>query len=89
LLALATVDPGRGAGHLAWAKEATVTVSAGCSSALRINATAELLRAADISIATAVLLDSDENDETLGLLEPVISRIGRPLEVVPSSPASP
>ena len=47
-----------------------VTVTAGQSSAQRVNAAAALIRAAMISIQGGVLLDADPDDETLGLLEP-------------------
>jgi capsular polysaccharide biosynthesis protein len=70
-LVLATVDPAVGAWHLrSWAHEAVVSVTAGRSSAQQIDATAELLDAADITVATAVLLDADEDDETVGLPDP-------------------
>jgi hypothetical protein len=76
VLALASVHPRYGAWHLSWAREATVTISAGRSSAQHISATAELARVAGVFIAAAALLEADANDETVGYLaqgDPVFS----------------
>jgi hypothetical protein len=68
ILAVATVDPNVGAWHLLpWSTRSTVIVSAGKSSARRINGTAELLRAASIDITSAVLVNVDRNDDSIGL----------------------
>jgi capsular polysaccharide biosynthesis protein len=67
VLALATVDISRGAWHLrSWTK-AVVTVTAGRSTPQRISATAELLRASGVAVASAVLFDADPGDESVGL----------------------
>lgn len=67
ILVLATVNPTIGAQHLRhWGSEAVVILAAGRSSAQRIGTTEELLSAADIAIASAVLLDTDPRDESAG-----------------------
>jgi capsular polysaccharide biosynthesis protein len=82
VLALAKIDPGSGAWHLDWAAEAIVTFTAGSSSAQHVSATTELVRAAGVSIAAAVLLDADDDDETVGLVEAGPPVFGRPAQVV-------
>lgn len=67
VLVLGTVNPSVGAHHLRrWGSEAVVVLAAGGSSAQRIGTTGELLRAADIAVASAVLLRADPRDETAG-----------------------
>jgi Chain length determinant protein len=78
VLVLTTVDPAKGAWHLNWAKQAIVTVSAGCSSAQRVSSTAILLRAAGITVRSGVLLDADLEDESIGLLQPDSPLVGVP-----------
>jgi capsular polysaccharide biosynthesis protein len=86
VLVLATVEPAFGAGHLRhWATTATVTVSAGDSTAQRINAIAELLAVANVLITSAVLLNTDETDESVGLPGPGPSGFGRRLGLVPAT----
>jgi capsular polysaccharide biosynthesis protein len=71
VLMLATVDPAVGASHLQeWNREAVVTISAGRSSVQRVAATAELLHAAGILIASAALLDAEPTDDSVGLPNP-------------------
>lgn len=66
-LVLATVDAAVGAEHLRrWSGHAVVTLAAGGSSAQRISAIGELLRAADVAIGSVVLLDADPHDESAG-----------------------
>jgi hypothetical protein len=82
VLAVATADPAVGAWHLGhWANKATVLVTAGRSSAQRINGTAELLRAASIGVASAILVNADSYDDSVGL-----SDSGEPLRSVKLSP---
>ena len=84
VVVLATVDAASGAWHLAtWASQAVVTVSAGGSSAERINAVAELLEAANITVDSAVLLGADANDDSVGIPEPGAAVFGRRLGLVP------
>ncbi len=71
IIVVATVKPTVGAWHLrAWANDAILTVSAGRSTVQEINTVAELLDAADITATSAVLLDADTDDESVGLPEP-------------------
>ncbi len=66
-LVLATVDPAVGAEHLRrWSGHAVVALAAGGSSAQRVSAIGELLRAADVAIGSVVLLDADPHDESAG-----------------------
>ena len=88
VLVLATVDPGRGAWHVAWAGEGIVMVTAGRSSAQRVSAVAALMRAAGISITEGVLLDADDDDESLGLLEPDAPLVALPLDTVSRAPVA-
>jgi hypothetical protein len=78
IVVVATVKPTVGAWHLrAWANDAILTVSAGRSTVQEINTVAELLDAADITAASAVLLDADTDDESVGLPEPGAVAFGR------------
>ena len=70
VLVLTRIDPAKGAWHLSWAKQAVVSVTAGCSSAQRVSSTAVLLRAAGIAIRSGVLIGADPEDESIGLLQP-------------------
>jgi hypothetical protein len=79
VLVLTRVEPARGAWHLHWAKQAVVSVTAGCSSAQRVNSTAVLLRAAGISIRSGVLIGADPEDESIGLLQPESPLVGLPV----------
>lgn len=79
VLALATIDPARGAWHLSWAKEAVVSVTAGRSSAKRVSSTAVLLRAAGIKTRSGVLIGADAQDESIGLLQPDSPLVGLPV----------
>jgi capsular polysaccharide biosynthesis protein len=68
LLTLAVLDPSLGGEHLAgWARAAVVTVTAGQSSAARIQATAEMIRLSGTSLISGVLIGADKTDESLGL----------------------
>jgi capsular polysaccharide biosynthesis protein len=67
LLVLVPLDPLGGSEHLAsWAGRAVAVVSAGETSATRINAVGELIRLAGVTQLPAVLLGADRNDETVG-----------------------
>ena len=68
LLTLVTLDPCIGGGYLAtWATNSVVMVTAGLSSAVRIHAVGEMIRAAGIRLISAVLIGADKSDESLGL----------------------
>jgi capsular polysaccharide biosynthesis protein len=67
VLVLATLDPGTGAGYLkSVADEAVVIVTAGRSNAATVRGTAEMLRAAGISVRGGILVGADRNDDSLG-----------------------
>lgn len=87
VLALATVDIARGAGHLRNWDQAIVTVTAGLSTPQRISGTAELLRASGVAVVSSILFDADADDESVGLAEVGATWRTRPLGDVPSSPA--
>jgi len=86
IIAIASIDPGLGAWHLAWATDSIVTVTAGRSSAQQVNATGALLRAAHVHVRSAVLLDADPDDETIGLLS-AGPLVGVPLGAVVKAPS--
>jgi len=67
VLALATIDIGRGASHLRQWNEAVLSVTAGCSTPQRISTIAELLRASGVLPISSILFEADSEDESLGL----------------------
>ena len=68
LLTLANLDPSFGAEHLrTWATEAAVIMTAGRSSWMRIHAVGEMIRLARIPLGSAILVDVDKTDESLGI----------------------
>jgi capsular polysaccharide biosynthesis protein len=70
VLSLATLTPAFGADHLAtWASHAAVVMTAGESTATKIQATGEMLRLAGLEIGTAVVLRPDRTDESVGVAE--------------------
>jgi len=78
ILALATVSPAVGAWHLrTWATDAVLTVSAGRSTVQEISAVSELLDAAAIHVSSAVLLNADATDQSVGLPEAGVASDGR------------
>jgi hypothetical protein len=69
LLTLGTLDAARGGDHLGtWADNAVVFVTAGRSSWMSIQGTGEMARLAGLSHVSAVLMDADASDKSLGLL---------------------
>jgi hypothetical protein len=73
ILVLATVDPGLGADHIAaWASDAVVMIQAGAASASRIDGVGQQLRAARMSIRSAVLVGSDPDDDSSGYPYPFL-----------------
>jgi hypothetical protein len=53
--------------HLAtWATEAVAVVTAGQSSATRINAVGEMIRVAGIRLDSVAVINADKGDESLG-----------------------
>jgi len=70
ILTLAVLDPAIGADYLAtWASAAVVIVTAGVSTAVRLRATADMIRLAGVYLASAVLIGADKSDESLGNAE--------------------
>lgn len=68
VLLVATVDAAVGAWHLRrWTDRATVVVTAGQSTAQDIIGTAELLRAASVTVTSAILLGAESHDNSIGL----------------------
>ncbi len=67
ILVLATVEPGFGADHIAaWATDAVVMVRAGAASATRIDGVGQQLRAAGVTIRSAILIGADQDDDSSG-----------------------
>jgi capsular polysaccharide biosynthesis protein len=68
LLTLVVLDPALGGDYLAtWASDVVVAVTAGRSSATRIQAVGEMIRLAGAESVSAVLIGADKTDETLGV----------------------
>jgi capsular polysaccharide biosynthesis protein len=68
LLTLVTLDPSLGGEHLAtWATDAVVMVTAGQSSWTKLHAVGEMIRLAGTRLVSAVLVETDKTDESLGV----------------------
>ena len=77
VVVVATVDPRLGGDPIAdWSRTAVAMVTAGRSTGARLHATAELLRAADVDIASVVLLGSDTTDDRRGHRAPSAAAVG-------------
>jgi len=71
LLSTVTLDPSLGGDHLAtWSTDVVVMVTAGRSVAAKIHATGEMIKLAGTRLCSAVLLDADKSDESLGAVRP-------------------
>lgn len=69
LLTLASLDPAVGAEHLAtWTRRVVVMLTAGWSGAERVHSVGEMIRLAGIEQVSAVLLDTDATDQSLGVV---------------------
>ena len=67
ILSIVTLNPAFGSDYLrTWATDAVVVVTAGQSTATRLNAVGEMIRLAGTRLASVVLLDADRSDESLG-----------------------
>jgi capsular polysaccharide biosynthesis protein len=67
LITLLTLDPATGADHLrTWATDVVVVVTAGRSSGQRLFAVGELIRLARPQSVSAVLVNADRTDQSLG-----------------------
>ena len=68
LFTLATLDPAFGADHLAtWATDAVAIVTAGRSSAERIQAVGEMMRLARTRLDSVIVTGAEKSDESLGI----------------------
>jgi capsular polysaccharide biosynthesis protein len=69
VLSLVTLDPAFGGEHIAtWATDVVAVVTAGRSTAVRIQAAGELIRLAGLRLGSVVVLDADKSDESLGIV---------------------
>ena len=67
ILSVVTLNPAFSSDYLrTWATDAVVVVTAGQSTATRLNAVGEMIRLAGTRLASVILLDADRNDESLG-----------------------
>lgn len=67
MLTLAALDPAVGADNLAtWTGDAVIMLTAGRPSATKIHAVGEMIRASGTALISAVLLDADRGDESIG-----------------------
>lgn len=67
VIAIAAYDPSLGGEYIAtWATEAVVVITAGKSSAVRIQSVGEMLRAAKVRVISAIVLGADKDDDTPG-----------------------
>jgi capsular polysaccharide biosynthesis protein len=68
LLTIAPLDPGTGGDHLAtWATDAVAIITAGRTPGARAYAVGEMLRLSGVRVHSAVIVDADETDDSLGL----------------------
>jgi capsular polysaccharide biosynthesis protein len=68
LLTLVVLDPALGGDYLAtWASDVVVTVTAGRSSATRIQAVGDMVKLAGADPVSGILIGADKGDESLGL----------------------
>lgn len=71
LLTLMTPDPAIGAEHLrGWARRAVAVVTTGQSTAVRIQAVGEMTRLSGTELVSAILVEADTADESLGAPSP-------------------
>jgi capsular polysaccharide biosynthesis protein len=69
ILSLATIDPASGAQHLAtWATEVVAMVTAGQSTATRIQTAGDMIRFSGIRLGSIVVIGADKSDESLGAI---------------------
>ncbi len=70
VLVLASVDPAFGVEHVAaWAREGVAIVRAGKATHTRLNGISRMIRQAGIALQSAILVDADPGDDTVGLLD--------------------
>ena len=69
ILTLATVDPALGAEHISTSvSDVVVMVRAGAASFVHLDTVGQLLRQALIGVRSAILIDSDRDDHSSGLV---------------------
>jgi hypothetical protein len=62
-----TLDSSLGADHLAtWSTDVVVMVTAGRSAAPTLHSTGEMIKLAGTRLTSAILLDADSSDDSLG-----------------------
>ncbi len=67
ILSIVTLNPAFGSDYLrTWATDAVVVVTAGQSTATRLNAVGEMIRLAGTKLVSVVVLDAERSDESLG-----------------------
>lgn len=77
VLVAASFDPALGGEYTAtWATEAVVVITAGASSAEKIQSVGEMLRAAKVHVHSAVVLGADSDDESWGHVRADLMREG-------------
>jgi capsular polysaccharide biosynthesis protein len=75
LLSTVTLDASLGGDHLAtWSTDAVVMVTAGRSVAAKLHATGEMIKLAGTRLTSAILIDADSGDDSLGALRPSSGR---------------
>ncbi|QGN59149.1 hypothetical protein [Nostocoides sp. HKS02] len=79
VIALVEVDPGIEVENLrSWVDQVIPLVSAGRCTAELLETTAELIRAAGLALPFAMMVGVDETDESLGLGDPLATRVATP-----------
>jgi capsular polysaccharide biosynthesis protein len=90
MLTLTMVDPAIGADHLStWAADSVVVLTAGASTGTKIHTIGQMIRLAGVSLVSAILLGADQQDVSLGLIDPRVTgwipaELGEP--VTPQAP---
>ena len=73
VLVLAVLDPAKGAEHLReWSADAVVFVTAGRSTAAKLDANAAMIRSAALHLHSVVLIGADRTDESLGIFDETV-----------------
>jgi capsular polysaccharide biosynthesis protein len=68
VVSLVTLDPAFGAEHLSsWATDVVAVITAGRSTAVRVNAAGEMIRLAGVNLCSVVVIGADKGDESLGV----------------------
>ena len=90
LLTLVQLDPSLGGEHLpTWARTAVIMVTAGQSSWTKIHAAGEMTWLAGTKPVSAVLLDADKTDESLGAARPATAPARPDPRLAAPAPADP